>query len=369
MILIKHAHVYAPQDLGVQDVLVDSQKIVMIAPEIHLSQAQIPELIILDATDQIMTPGLIDNHVHLLGGGGEAGFTSRVEQAEVSEFIANGITTVIGLLGTDGITRNPKDLLAKVNALNEQGITAFMHTGSYGFPSVTVSGSVSDDITYIDRIIGVKIALADHRSSFVQQDELLRLASQARVAGMISGKAGVVLAHMGDASIGLDQVIRAVEEYDLPAKTIHPTHVNRNRRLLEQSFAYAKMGGIIDFTAFDSEQEHVSGALARAKEAGVPLHHITISSDAHGSTTTYDSQGNVTGFGVLPLDKLLASLRYLILEDHLPISEALTYFTSNVAEAFSLKGKGYIKPGYDADLLLLDEQLKITTVIAKAKQR
>lgn len=139
-----------------------------------------------------MILGIIDNHVHITGGGGGR-FKKRVPELPLSSLLKGGITTVVGLMGTDGITRSVESLLSRVKTLREEGITTYMHTGSYGYPSVTLTVSVQKDITFIEEIIGMKIALADHRSSFVTQEELARLASQARVAGMVSGKAVLLL--------------------------------------------------------------------------------------------------------------------------------------------------------------------------------
>ena len=52
-------------------------------------------------------------------------------------------------------------------------------------------------------MIGIgELALSDHRSSQPTRDELLRIASDAHVAGMISGKAGIVHLHLGDGERG-----------------------------------------------------------------------------------------------------------------------------------------------------------------------
>ena len=61
---------------------------------------------ILDAEGKILTPGFLDQHVHITGGGGEGSFHTRTPELQMSELVENGITTVVGLLGTDGITRS-----------------------------------------------------------------------------------------------------------------------------------------------------------------------------------------------------------------------------------------------------------------------
>ncbi|MCH4209715.1 beta-aspartyl-peptidase [Bifidobacterium sp.] len=369
MILVTNAHVYAPKDLGLHDILIAGGKILRVADKITLPAGAFPDLQVVDAAGRIVAPGFIDNHVHVVGGGGESGFNTMAPEVMLSEFVRNGVTTCMGLLGTNGITRTPRGVYAKVRALNKEGITAYMYTGSYSYPSVTITGSVADDITFIDEVIGVKLALSDHRGSFVTYEELLRLASQARIAGMLADKAGVILAHMGEDPLGLDLVLRAVRETSLPAKTIHPTHVNRIQPLLQQAFEYAKLGGFIDLSCSDREERSVCAAIQDARSQGVPLDQITISSDANGSTSTYDPAGNLLSIGVLTMDCMHSEFQRLVASGEFSLPQALSFFTSNVARSFSLPAKGRIAEGLDADLLFFDtnEELTLETVIAKGE--
>ena len=57
-----------------------------------------------------------------------------------------------------------ENLVSKAKALKEEGLSVYCLTGSYGYPSVTLTGDVKKDILFIDEVIGVKLALADHRA-------------------------------------------------------------------------------------------------------------------------------------------------------------------------------------------------------------
>ena len=70
MLLIRGAEVYAPEYLGKKDVLVAGGKIERIAD--HLPDYEGAEVI--DGEGKILTPGIIDRHVHITGGGGEGSF-------------------------------------------------------------------------------------------------------------------------------------------------------------------------------------------------------------------------------------------------------------------------------------------------------
>ena len=362
MILIKNVQIYSPKYLGEKDILIAGNKIELIKEDISLD---IPNLKVIDGKNKKLLPGFIDQHVHIIGGGGEGSFKSRVPEITLSRLIEGGITTVVGILGTDGVTRSVENLLAKVKALREEGITTYAVTGSYELPSITITGDVKKDIVFIDEILGVKIALSDHRGSQVTLDELARLASKARLAGMISGKAGIVVAHMGDGNNGLELVRKVVDETDIPVKVIRPTHVNRNEKLLNEAFEYAKIGGIIDLTCFENDSLSPSKVVKKAKELNLPLENITISSDGYGSWSKYDEKGNLIKMGYSLVDGLISTLRDMVFKENLSIEEGLTFMTSNVAKALDIyPQKGSILEGSDADFILVDENLEMEMVVA-----
>lgn len=363
MILIKKIHVYSPEDIGVKDVLITNGKITLIEDEITSFNERIK---VIDGSGKKLIPGLIDNHVHITGGGGEGSFKTRVPEIVLSKLIEGGITTVVGLLGTDATTRSVENLVAKAKALKEEGISVYVHTGSYSYPSVTLTGDVKKDIVFIDEVIGVKIALSDHRSSSMTNAELARLASDARVAGMMSGKAGIVVVHMGDGKKGLGPINEILNETEIPIRIMRPTHVNRRKELLLESLDYASRGGIIDLTCGIGELPH--NVIIQAEEKGVPLENITISSDGYGSWSNYDQYGNLIEIGVSSVSSLYNELKTMVLDFDFELEKALQFFTTNVSKSLNLfPKKGYISEDSDADLLILDDDLNLISVIAMGK--
>ena len=317
-----------------------------------------------------MIPGIIDQHVHITGGGGEAGSSSRVPESNLSDFIKSGVTTALGLLGTDGISRSLENLYAKAKALNEEGITCFMETGSYAYPSPTVTGSVEKDIYMLDVCIGAKIAVSDHRGSNITSEELIRLVSEARRGGLISKKAGIVTIHMGIGKKRLAPVMEAIAESDLPIKNFIPTHVNtRSQELLDDCIEFAKLGGTMDFTAGGSVEDNMKEAdrIFYLLEKGVGEEFITVSSDAFGSQPRFDDKGNTIGLTYQTSITLLYFLKALDSKG-MNLSQSLKFFTKNPARVLGLEGiKGEISIGADADFVVLDENLNINDVIAKGK--
>ena len=153
MLLIKNADVYAPEHMGKKDILICGEHIEVIADRIESLPRPCK---VLEAEGLCLTPGLMDQHVHVTGGGGEGSFHTRTPEVELSELIRGGVTTVLGLLGTDGMTRSVENLYAKTAALQEEGVTAYMLTGAYGNPGPTITGEADRDMVFIREVLKVE---------------------------------------------------------------------------------------------------------------------------------------------------------------------------------------------------------------------
>jgi beta-aspartyl-dipeptidase (metallo-type) len=355
MKLLTNARVFAPEDLGTRHVLVGGGRILAVSAE----PLAVGDVTTVDLEGRRLVPGFIDGHAHVTGGGGESGFATRVPAVPLSHFTAAGVTSVVGVLGTDDTTRDTRSLLAGTLALRDEGLGAWCHTGGYHVPPVTFTGSVRDDIVFLDPVIGVgELAISDHRSSQPTLDELLRIASDAHVAGMISGKAGIVHLHLGDGERGLGLVRRALEGSELPARVFNPTHVNRRKALFEESLKLAAAGSTVDITAFPVEEGEdawaADVALKRYLESGAPATNVTISSDGGGCLPVFNAQGEMLHMDIGRPSSLILTLAAL-LADGVPLDRALPAFTSNVADLLRLQDRGRIRAGDAADLLVLDE--------------
>ncbi|GGY15006.1 isoaspartyl dipeptidase [Rhodanobacter panaciterrae] len=358
LLLLRNAQVHAPEPLGVQHLLLGGGRILWMGAKLDELPATLAVQTI-DLQGRRLIPGLIDAHVHVTGGGGEAGFRTRVPPLGVSRFTRAGITTVVGLLGTDDVARGPRDLLATVYALREEGLSALAFTGGYHVPPRTLTGTVRGDLVFIEALIGIgEVAISDHRSSQPTLDELLRLASDAHVAGLMTGKAGVLHLHLGDGARGLDLVRRALDESELPPRVFHPTHVNRRKALFDEALELAGRGCTIDLTAFPVEEGEdawsAADGLIRFLDSAAPIERITVSSDAGGCLPVFDNDGHVCHMGVGESGALLETLNE-VLARGVPMERALPAFTSNPARLLRLPGKGRIHVGADADLVALDE--------------
>lgn len=352
--LLRQAHVYAPDDLGIVDILVADRRIAALGPDLPSLPRSLDHVEV-DLSGHLLIPGLIDAHVHVSGGGGEAGPSTRVPPIALTHLTSAGVTSCVGVLGTDGTTRTIRDLVATTLGLRELGLSAWCYTGSYQVPPVTLTGSVRDDIVFIEPILGVgELALSDHRSSQPTLDELLRVASDAYVAGMIANKAGVVHCHMGSGERGFQLLHQALDHAEIPARVYHPTHINRERWLFDDARKLAERGVTVDLTAFpeDGETLLAADAIARWRADGGPMDRLTCSSDGAGCLPTFDADGRLLHMDIGRPVTLLEALQSLIAAGE-PLAEVLPVFTSNVARQVALVGKGELVVGADADLVAL----------------
>jgi beta-aspartyl-dipeptidase (metallo-type) len=369
--LIRNGSVIAPENLGPRDILTAGERIVSVADpgEISISGVDADEI---DASDLFVLPGMVDSHVHLLGGGGEGGPATRAPEIRVEDIVGAGVTTVIGCLGTDGITRHQSSLMAKACGLEAEGITAFVYVGSYELPVHNLTGSVRSDLALLPSVLGAgEVAVSDHRSAQPTFDELARLAAECRVGGMLGGKPGILHLHLGDGARGLELVFRIIRETEIPATQIIPTHCNRNPALLEEAFRFAAEGGRIDLTAGIGEHHpsmSVEAAIRLAVESGTPLDRISVSSDANGSLPVYDEDGALKSLGVASQSALLEQLAAIVGAGILELPEAAALFTANPATFYGLDRKGRVAVNGDADMIFLDRDLRLVHVLARGRK-
>lgn len=376
MKLVRDVEIYAPKRLGKKDVLISEGKIIAIEDRIeaHITGVDIE---VIDGKGLIATPGFIDAHFHLLGGGGENGFQNRTPEVKLTDLTEAGVTTVAGLLGTDGVGRDDAALLSKAHALEIEGITTYVYIGNYRLPVETVTDSIIKDIMVIDKAIGIgEIAISDHRNGSPTFAEFAHACADARVGGLLAGKAGIVNIHVGPGKDRLKFIFQALDETDIPVATFYPTHVGRSQELVNEAIAFAKRGGVFDVTGSENPDQtyDIDGdipfrkILKQVLDEGLSPECITMTSDGQGSLPSFDSEGNFLHIGVASAKSLLVGIKEAVKREEIPLEIALQTVTSNVANKLKLPHKGQLVVGKDADMLLLEkDSLDIHTVIAKGE--
>lgn len=357
--LLKNLDCYCPNHIGKNDVLICGDKIYKIKPNIEINDVSLLENIY-DCDGLYGFPGIIDQHVHIIGGGGEDGFNSRVAEIDFNNIINAGVTTLVGLLGADSCTRSMKSLYAKAKSLEIQGLTTYIYSGSYSVPPVTLTTNIINDLVLIDKVIGIgEIAIADHRSSHSSINELLKISSDAHLGGLLGNKAGVVHLHVGDGKDGLSDLLQLINLSDLPIEGFVPTHVNRNNALFQQAIDFCNSGGNIDLTAGETAGITVNDAIRKLINDKIDTSKVTVSSDSNGS---------IPSGGVSNIKTLFDDIISCIVKGEINPEIAFSLVTENVAKILKIfPKKGTLSEKSDADILITDKNYEIKKLISMGK--
>lgn len=372
--LIRNVDIFSPTPIGRMDILICNDKIVKLSQNIDFPTDKFDTEVI-DGTDYKAVPGFVDQHVHFIGGGGEGGPATRTPEIQLSALTTAGITTAIGLLGTDGITRSMSGLLSKARALEIEGISTYIYSGCYDIPTQTITGTVKTDLVFIDKVIGIgELAISDHRSSQPNFDDVKKIAAQARVGGILSGKCGIVHLHLGDGLDGIKILTEIIRSTEIPINQFMPSHINRVEHLLTQSMDFLKLGGYVDITSDfyktkDSPTTYsITDALKLYMDNKVPMDRVCASSDSNGSSPVFDAEGQLIKIGVGSPAPLYKDVKNAIEEEIVSLEKGISIITCNPAKALKLyPKKGSLRENSDADIVLLDKKLDIDTVIAKGQ--
>lgn len=365
--LIRRGEVYAPEHRGELDILIIESHIVDMGPNLQLPPWADGEEI--DARHMLVMPGLVDQHVHFSGGGGEGGPQFRTPELSLTDITCTGVTTAVGILGTDGTTRSVQELLAKARALAVEGLNTWIYTGAYQVPTRTITNNPRNDIILIERILGIgEIAISDHRGSHPSDRELAQLAGEARTGGLLAGKAGVLHLHVGSGERKLEPLMAVLDMADIPIETLVPTHLNRTHDLLSDAIRYGLRGGYLDITssikpdAHDHHAIHPVEAVEILRQAGVPYEHISYSSDSGGSAPVFDAKGHLVHMGVGTAKSLFQCVVELHDEVGLDWDEAIRPCTRTPADILHLKDVGRLQVGGRGDVLLSDGKEVVTVI-------
>lgn len=366
-LLIKNAHVYAPEDLGVVDVLCAGDRIIDMGTEVW----PVGEPLIHQAEGQPLIPGLIDTHIHVMGASGGGGPASRSPEMPLTWITLAGITTVVSPLGTDSLSRTLTALLSRAAALTSEGISAYVYTGGWRNPIPTVTGDPQADLAYIDRVLGIKVAIAESGSPAFSVDDLCHLAQAAVIGGGIAGKKGILHAHIGDRPEGLTPLRQAVDASAIDPARFIATHVNRNPTLWSQAFEFAKEGGSIDLTSQVQKDRGYANAvepdraLLELFDADIPRDHVTLSTDAGGSYPLHGTSRK--GKYAMAEPMTLFETMQKVIRGGITLQDLLPLVTSNAADRLGLAQKGRIRDGGDADMVLLTESTEIDCVWSRGR--
>jgi beta-aspartyl-dipeptidase (metallo-type) len=352
--LIEGGDVYDPEHLGEQSILLVDGKIGRIGDvDRSAVEALGIDVEVIDARGCLVCPGFIDPHQHLLGGSGEEGFATQTPEIHLTEIVRAGITTVVGTLGVDTTMKTMAGLLAKAKALKEEGIAAFIWSGGYNVPPVSIMGSVREDMMFIDEVVGAgEIAIADERAMEPTLNDLARIVVDTRMGGKLSRKAGVTHFHVGSGQRRMRCLEELIEcdKFEIDPAWLYPTHINRSPQLMRDAIALTKQGSHVDI---DVQEEDLAKWLSFYVDHHGDLSKLTVSSDA-------SKKGPDTFF---------QQIRKCARGHRLPLAKLLALVTRNTAEVLKLEHKGRLEVGAHGDILVMEkDEFELVHVMAKGKR-
>jgi len=375
--LIRGAEVYAPESLGVRDVLFAGSKIARVGKDLDTPEGY--DCQIIDAHGRIAYPGFVDIHIHSTGADDDQGPVGRTFDVDWRDIVESGITTTVGVQGGSVWVRSLEKLYIKTLELEMMGITSYMLTGCFRIPPPTLTGSIRKDLYLIEKVKGIKTAISDPTTAHHTWRDLAAIASEVRIGAGMAKKGAITHVHVGRNPTRMDVMLEMVERTGMNPQHIVPTHVNRfNPDVIEQGINYVKGGGVVDLSSLMRKEEgtltgrKVEYAVDRMLKAGCDIENITVSSDGNVPMPIRDEDGNQVGMYIAPLDFNRREIRDIVNNKVAPFSEALKMVTTNPARILGISDeKGEIKEGYDADIVIADsvENLKIGEVYAKGRKQ
>ena len=368
--VIRNGHVYAPGDAGVRDLLLAGGRVVAIEERLDLGGLRPVEI---DAAGRRIVPGLVDGHLHVIGGGGNEGYASRIPELWAGELALAGITTVVAPPGLDMVAKNLEGLLAKTYALESEGISAYAMAGGFQRPFRTVTGSLLGDLFTIEKFIGVKVALGEVKATPFRDEELVELAAQLHYLAGATGKACLLHAHLGQSADPARQFLHAMRTSGVPAHRFQATHGNYTEHTMQAAVDVAAAGGYVDFNpiltpAFGHPRAvPAAEAVVRTLAAGADPRLVSMTTDGNASVPILLADGTRDVYEK-SLGWLWDTVAELVRDHGLPLEQALSFVTSNPARALGLGHKGEVRVGGDADLLIVDDDLRIADVFARGRR-
>lgn len=339
--LFTDADVYAPEYISRCDVLCTKDRILRIGKIDHKKLFELGiEVEVVNLNGDYLLPGIIDPHMHLLGGSGEnGGFSSQTPEISLSEIVEAGITTCVGTLGVDTTMKTMPGLLAKVKGLIDEGLSAYMWTGGYDVPPVTILENAKNDIMFIKECIGAgEIAISDERSVEPKQEKLARIIVDAHNGGMLSGKCGRTHFHVGNGNRMMQCIWDTLEfAPDIKPEWIYPTHIERSPQLIKEAIKLTKKGAFVDM---DTTEEKLAEKLKIYFDSGGSIDKLTLSSDASKT-----SPSNT----ITQIQKCLRDKKY-------KLQDIWKLVSTNTAQALKFDGLGELKEGGTPSIVVLDRK-------------
>ncbi|MDO8740293.1 MAG: dihydroorotase family protein [Candidatus Woesearchaeota archaeon] len=344
-LFIANADVFTDGKLQKKNILVADGKIKGITDEKAITTSRF-----IDAAGKIILPGLIDSHVHFR----EPGLTHKEDFFTGScAAAAGGVTTIIDMPNTIPPTTTI-DLLTEKRELAKKSIV------NYGFHF----GSTVEDMNEIRKLkdsdaASVKVYMdATTGNLLINNDEALNF---------IFTNYKMITCHAE-----AENVLKAINLIKETKNKLYLCHISTENELNILKKNKIKNKVFVEVTPhhlFLSEEDDKNSFFKmkptlkskKDQEAlwlAIEKNKVdTIGSD-HATHTIEEKQKENFPHGVPGVETMLPLLFNAVLNKKLKMEKLVQLCCENPAKIFQIRNKGFIKEGYDADLVVVDPMLE-----------
>lgn len=348
--LLKSGEVYTPRPLGLCDILMAGNRIIAMEKELRAPKEFPVNLV--NCSGYKVFPGLVDP-VFYPCDNSDTDNPDTLLPAKISgSAFRAGITSAIGSLGWNDITREPGTLLRKVQILRTNGLQCHAYTGGFSGQSSVLLKNSAADLAYVSDYVATGIiGVTDHRAGRLSAEMLSSFHANAESGATLGNKSPVVVYMPGEESQQYDDFFLRIKRVIPMAKHLMIAGVNRNKKLMESARKFG-MTGLINIAAytggfFEGEAIEATKALKYFLRAGVPIKNISISSFAgieQHKTRNHNIEQQYTAF----YDAFYQS----ICDQNIPTDIVTKIFSTNAARSLRLRNKGELYTGGPADILV-----------------
>lgn len=344
-LFIANADVFLDGKLQKKNILVADGKIKGITDEKAITTSRF-----IDAAGKIILPGLIDSHVHFR----EPGLTHKEDFFTGScAAAAGGVTTIIDMPNTIPPTTTI-ELLDEKRKLAEKSIV------NYGFHF----GSAVDDMNEIR-----KLKDSDAASVKVYMDATTGnlLINNNEALNFILRNYKMITCHAED-----DHVLKAINLIKDTKNKLYLCHISTENELNIIKKNKIKNKVFVEVTPhhlFLSEADDKNSffkmkpALKSKKDQealwlAIEKNRIDAIGSDHAPHTIEEKQKENFPHGIPGIETMLPLLFNAVLNKKLKMEKLVQLCCENPAKIFQIRNKGFIKEGYDADLVVVDPLLE-----------
>lgn len=384
MILIKNGRVIDPLSGTDEhlDILIDGKNIIKIEKSIEVEE----EYTLIDATNLIIAPGLIDVHVHFR----DPGQTFKEDLVTGSDAAARGgFTSVVCMANTNPVVDNvetlkyilekAKDLKVEVlqvstvtkgmNGENLNDLKALKDAGAVGFSDdgkPIMNTRVLKTAMKISKELDMPISLHEEDPSLIEENGINEFSPHVAEDVMVSRDISLAIAvgskvNIQHISSGISvELVRWGKKMggNIYAE-VTPHHFTLTEDALEKYGSLAKMNPPLR-TPWDKNKII----------EGLKDDTIDIIATDHAPHTQEEKDKDITlaPSGIIGLETALAlSITNLVDKGHLSMIEMLKKLTINPARLYNLD-RGYIKESKRADLVIFspDEEYVVEDFLSKS---